>query len=114
MDQMQNFETHFLNERVMQSRKQGLCSRIGVHLALATNGGHVEASAIREALLSTALWNLWLLGTFDLGGLRADLAGTRERSVDFSHVDMLMMRFSVRIVVLAKKTVVEGARWRFK
>ena len=39
-------------------------------------------AVVENPLLSTALGDLLLLLLFDLGGLRLDLAGTGERSVN--------------------------------
>ena len=40
-------------------------------------------TAVEHPLLSTALRHLLLLLLFDFGGLRLDLAGTGERSVNY-------------------------------
>jgi hypothetical protein len=59
---------------------------VGVHLSLATGEGNVdESTGVLEALESTALGDLGLLLLLDLGSLRLDLAGTGERSVNFTH-----------------------------
>lgn len=64
-----------------------LRGRVGVHLALAAGHDDVhEAAGVCETLLRAALRDLLLLLLLDLGGLRLDLTGTRERTVDLTHV----------------------------
>lgn len=60
---------------------------VGVHLALAAGHDDVyEAAGVGDALLRAALGDLLLLLLLDLGSLRLDLTGTRERTVNLTHV----------------------------
>jgi hypothetical protein len=59
---------------------------VGVHLALAAGQCNVDETAgVSESLLRTALRSLLLLLLLDLGGLRLDLAGTSQTSVNLAH-----------------------------
>ena len=65
---------------------------VGVHLALATGELDVhEAAGVCEPLLCAALGDLLLLLLLDLGGLRLDLAGTGEGSVNLAHFCCLLI-----------------------
>lgn len=48
-------------------------------------------SGVQETLLGTALGLLGLLLLLDLGGLRLDLTGTREGSVNLTHVGLCVI-----------------------
>ena len=64
-----------------------LRGRVGIHLALATGQCDIdEAASVREPLLRAALRSLLLLLLLDLRGLRLDLAGTSQTSVNFAHL----------------------------
>jgi len=57
------------------------------HLSLATGHRNVhEAAGICDSLLRATLWCLLLLLLLNLWGLRLDLSGTSEGSVDLSHI----------------------------
>lgn len=65
-----------------------LSSGVRVHLALATSQGDVdETASVSESLLRTALGSLLLLLLLDLRGLRLDLSGTSQTSVNLSHFE---------------------------
>jgi hypothetical protein len=65
-----------------------LSAGVGVHSSLSASQGNVDETAgVLEALESTTLGGLLLLLGLDLGGLRLDLSGTSERSVNFAHFD---------------------------
>lgn len=48
-------------------------------------------SGVQKTLLGTALGLLGLLLLLDLGGLRLDLTGTREGSVNLTHVEICVL-----------------------
>lgn len=62
-------------------------SGVGVHLALATRSGRDvnETASVLLALVGAALGGLGRLLGLDLGGLRLDLAGTRQTAVNLAH-----------------------------
>ena len=63
-----------------------LRARVGVHLALATGESNVdETASVCESLLRAALRSLLLLLLLDLGGLRLNLSGTSQTSVNLAH-----------------------------
>jgi hypothetical protein len=65
-----------------------LSTGVGVHLALAASQRDVdETASVRESLLRTALRGLLLLLLLNLGGLRLDLAGTSQTSVNLAHFE---------------------------
>lgn len=57
------------------------------YLALATRGGRDvnETASVLLALVGAALGGLGRLLGLDLGGLRLDLAGTRQTAVNLAH-----------------------------
>lgn len=50
-------------------------------------------TSVKNALVSTTLGGLSLLLLLDLGGLRLNLSGTSERSVNLSHFEVTLVRF---------------------
>lgn len=61
-----------------------LCG-VGVGLSLTVDQGDVDESlGVQQSLVSSSLRLLRLLGLLDLGGLRLNLTGTSQRSVNFS------------------------------
>lgn len=68
-----------------------------LYLSLATGHCNInKATGVEHPLPSAAFGRLFLLLWFDFWGLISDFAGTRERSVNFTHVGgLLVSRASV-------------------
>ena len=63
------------------------------YLPLATGHRDIDkAAGVQHPLASAALGQLLLLLRLDLRGLRLDFAGTGERTVNFTHVCVLLFR----------------------
>ena len=82
-----------------------------MYLSLSTSHGDVnETASVCDSLLRAALGGLLLLLLLDLGGLRLDLSGTCQRSVDLTH-DGGWLRLTKAVFVRVKARLLGGKSW---